>query len=230
MNNFDICAVTAFIILIFITIYMITTIKYNNKIDKKIKSILSEPFIVADAQDIHNYDKLREETKKLPDNFNEDTIKNPPPDKVIDYNYPDDKKDKKAYITEVDFGQDKPYPVVSCSNSSITNSMTSGPMNLLPSKIECSLPNKLTAENYYKTHYNARSIPMDDYHVRGANYMEYSDTPNPYANTRILSQNTKGLIPSATAYKNIPTGSNYAFYNTPAMPEQKIYNGPIYGF
>jgi hypothetical protein len=212
------CMLLTLIILILVTIYVTMTVKYNNKINNKIKSILTEPFIDADAQDIHNYDKLRAETKKMPDNFNDDIIKNPPADKVVDYNYPNDNKDKKAYITDVDFGQDKPYPVVSCSNSSITNSLTTGPMKLLPNQIECSLPNKLTAENYYKTHYNARSIPLEDYSIRGSNYMEYSDTPSPYANTRILSQNTKGLIPSATAYKNIPTGANYAFYNTPAMP------------
>ena len=212
------CMLFVLIILILMTIYVMMTVKYNNKINNKIKSILTEPFIDADAQDIHNYDKLRAETKKMPDNFNDDIIKNPPADKVVDYNYPNDNKDKKAYITDVDFGQDKPYPVVSCSNSSITNSLTTGPMKLLPNQIECSLPNKLTAENYYKTHYNARSIPLEDYSIRGSNYMEYSDTPSPYANTRILSQNTKGLIPSATAYKNIPTGANYAFYNTPAMP------------
>lgn len=252
MDNFDICMLIAFIIIIFITTYTIVVIKYNHKIDKKIKTILSEseseeltiqsnqilikepnqpdkqlePFIVADAQDIHNYDAIRADVKKLSDNFDDDTIKNPPINKIVNYNYPTNGKDTKAYITNVDFGQDKPYPVVSCSNSSITNSLTTGPMQLLPSQLECSLPNKLTAENYYKTHYNARSIPMDDYAVRGANYMDYSDTPNPYANTRILSQNTKGLIPSATAYKNIPTGSNYAFYNTPAMPEMKYYNTP----
>jgi hypothetical protein len=235
MENFDICMLVAFIIIIIITVYVIVTVKYNNKIDNKVKSILgespklfsndpmaqlndTEPFIVSDAQDLLNYDTFRKITQEMPDNFDDTVIKDPATTQVVDYNYPDDNKDKKAFVTDIDFGQDKPYPVVSCSNSSIINSLTTGPMKLLPGQIECSLPNKLTAENYYKTHYNARSIPMENQYVRGANYMQYSDTPSPYTTNRILSQNTKGLIPSATAYKNIPTGSNYAFYNTPAMP------------
>lgn len=219
MNNFDIGMIITFIILILVTIYLVIIKNYNDKINNKVKKMLEEPFIVADAQDFQNYDKLRLEVKKLPDNFNEDIIKNPPSDKIIDYNYPDDNKNKNAYITATDFGQDKPYPSVSCSNSSIINSLKTGPMQLLPSQLSCDLPNKLTAENYYKTHYNSRSIPMDDYSVRGANYMDFTDTVAPKnINTRILSQNTKGLIPSATEYRNIPTGSNYVFYGTPALP------------
>ena len=60
-------------------------------------------------------------------------------------------------------------------------------------------------------------VKMYDSMTKGANYMDYTNYVSPTQNTRILSQNTKGLIPSQTQYKNIPTGSNYAFYNTPAM-------------
>ncbi len=129
-------------------------------------------------------------------------------------------KKKDEYITNVDFGQDKPFPVVSCSNSSIINARKTGPMQLLPSKISCDQPNKLTAENYYKTKYNIRSIPMsNEYTIKGANYQEYSDFVNPHkSNIRILSQNTKGLPQNETIFKNIASGSNHAFHGTPAMP------------
>jgi hypothetical protein len=190
-----------------------------NKIDEKVKKMLEEPFIVSDAQDLNNYDAFREYVQKLPDNFDEDNIKNPPADKIVSDYGKGNNEVATPYITDINFGQDKPYPVVSCSNSSINHNMKSGPMKLVPDQISCGFPNKLTAENYYKTFYNARSIPLDNDAVRGANYGDYSDTVNPNdINVRILSQNTKGLIPSATAYRNIPTGSNYAFYNTPAMP------------
>jgi hypothetical protein len=217
METFDIFMMISLIGITLLTICIITNIKRKNKIDNKIKQIFNEPFIVSDAQDIHNYDIFREETKKMPDNFNDDTIKDPPANKVVDYSSPEP-KNKNAYKTDINFGQDNPYPVVSCSNSSIINSLKTGPMQLLPDQIECSKPNKLTAENYYKSLYNPRSIVMDNNMVKGANYMDYTNTVAPEKlNTRILSQNTKGLIPSQTAYRNIPTGSNYAFYNTPAM-------------
>ena len=124
-------------------------------------------------------------------------------------------------MTDIDFGASGSVKQsVSCSNSSINHAMKSGPLQLLPSQISCDQPNKLTAENYYKTKFNMRSIPMhNEYLVKGANYQEYTDFVDPNkSNIRILSQNTKGLIPSANLQKNIATGSNYAFYGTPAMP------------
>jgi hypothetical protein len=217
MDPFDIFMMISLIGITLLTICIITNIKHKTKIDNKIKQILNEPFIVADAQDIHHYDIFREETNKMPDNFNDDAIKDPPANKVVDYSS-SEPKNKNAYKTDINFGQDKPYPSVSCSNSSIINSLKTGPMQLLPDQIECNKPNKLTAENYYKSLYNPRSIVMYNNMVKGSNYMDYTNTVAPEKlNTRILSQNTKGLIPSQTAYRNIPTGSNYAFYNTPAM-------------
>ena len=127
---------------------------------------------------------------------------------------------EKAYITAADFGWDSPPQAVSCSNSSIAQKYKSGNKTLLPYQIGCGHPNKLTAENYYKTHYKMQVVPIEDYHVRGANYMDYNTYPTPYQtrNMWILSKNTKGLPPEQTKYPNIPTGYNYAFHNTPAMP------------
>jgi len=221
MNTFDISMIIIFIIIIAITLYISTKKNNNDKIDQKIKKILTEPFIVDDAKDINLYDDFRKYTKDKPDNFDPENVKNPPQDKIVDYNYPDADKNKKAYVTDIDFGASGSVKQsVSCSNSSINHAMKSGPLQLLPSQIECDQPNKLTAENYYKTKFNMRSIPMhNEYLVKGANYQEYTDFVDPNkSNIRILSQNTKGLIPSANLQKNIATGSNYAFYGTPAMP------------
>lgn len=132
------------------------------------------------------------------------------------------RKDKleKAYITSADFGWDAPNHYVSCANSSIAEQYKTGKKSLLPNKITCGYPNKLTSENYYKTHYKKQIVPIEDYLVRGYNYTDYSDFPTPYqvTNMRILSQNTKGLPPEQTKTKNIPLGYNFAFHNTPAMP------------
>ena len=195
-----------------------------------------EKFIVADAQDMHKYDKLRNQVLKESPTFNQDKIENPSKDDIVDYDKPkidDDfyygiingeprklteKLNKNAYLTSADFGWDAPFQTVSCANSSINDRFKSGPKQLLPSQISCGQPNKLTAENYYKTHYRAQVIPLEDYLVRGANYEEYSDSVHPTKiNVRILSLNTKGLPPDQTKYRNLPTGSNFAFHNTPAM-------------
>ncbi len=58
---------------------------------------------------------------------------------------------------------------------------------------------------------------LEDPNVRGYNYNEYSDFATPTQHIRIISQNTKGLPPNQMIYKNIPTGYNYAFHQTPAM-------------
>ena len=69
-----------------------------------------------------------------------------------------------------------------------------------------------------KTHYQAQIARLEDYAVRGSNYMEFSDYIHPTkSNIRILSQNTKGLPPKDVEYRNIPTGRNYGFHNTPSM-------------
>jgi hypothetical protein len=238
MNDIDISAIIIllFIIITMVTLYLKKILK-DDPLKTKINDILNkENFIVADAQDFHNYDKLRENVKKQDDNFNKERIANPPIDNIVNYDAEKDnneykiavvhgepkripeKTHEKSFITAVDFGWEAPFPVVSCSNSSINDRTKTGPKKMMPYQIGCGFPNKLTAENFYKTHYQATPIPLEDYVVRGANYMEYSDFPHPVkSNIRILSQNTKGLPPEQTKYKNVPSGYNYAFHNTPAM-------------
>jgi hypothetical protein len=266
------------IILLSIIIYLIyNKIKEssNENIKQQIDKLLintckNENFIVADAQDFHNYDKLTAELKKEPNNFDEDTLKNPSDKDIINYDdnikkpeinqnpensngiipkhtpipileenakkavpiakeidiIDSDKKkidDSKvkiedSYVTSIDFGWNAPFPLVSCANSSISEKYKTGPVKLLPMQIACGFPNKLTAENFYKTQYEATPIKLEDYMVRGANYLEYSSYIHPTnLNVRILSHNTKGLPEEDTIYKNIPSGANYAFHNTPAM-------------
>jgi hypothetical protein len=218
MDTFDIYIVVIFIILVIVTTVIAIHTNRKSKIDNKIKEILKEPFIVSDAQNIAHYDALKIEALKLPDNFNEDIIKNPPQDQVVNYEEPQVQKNTNAYKSVISFGDDKPYPSISCSNSSVNNPLKTGPMQLLPTQPTCDQPNKLTAENYYKNLYNPKAIKMDPGYVKGANYQEYTDFVAPdKINVRILSNNTKGLIPSAVEYKNIPSPNNYAFYNTPAL-------------
>ena len=237
MNKIDI---SIFILLVFVVMTLVFIKLYknpNNNIKNKVKEILKENFIVSDAQDLQNYQNLKQQVLDKPDNFNQERIINPPDkDKVEidnkkqDNNYqiqivngePKSNAGKlqfeKSFITASDFGWDNPFPLVSCANASIDNRFKSGPKKLLPRDISCGFPNKLTAENYYKTHYQAQVAKLEDSAVRGANYMEYSDYIHPTkSNIRILSQNTKGLPPNETKYKNIPTGYNYGFHNTPAM-------------
>jgi hypothetical protein len=207
-------------------------------VNDETKSIL-EKFTVSDAQNVNNYQEIQEKLNDTPNDFAYDRIAHPQSDDKVEYNKkPDDnefsiqvvenspanippidtKPDTKKFITSAEFGVDAPYPVVACANSSINDRYKSGPKKLLPYSISCGSPNKLTAENYYKTFYHADPIPLEDYFVRGANYDEYSSTANPYQiGSKILSENTKGLPPSETKYNNIPIGYNFAFHNSPAM-------------
>jgi len=130
---------------------------------------------------------------------------------------PVDQKEKQ-YITAVDVGMDNPYPMIGCANSSINDRYKTGPKRILPYQIACGHPNKLTSENYYKTFYKAEKIPIEDYRIKGSNYMDYTDSVNPLKlGVRILSYDTKGLPEEDMKYKNTPTGFGYAFHNTPAM-------------
>jgi len=248
MNKFDITIIIIFFIIVATLIFLQLKKKFNdynnNDIDNQVKYILEhkppkenikEEFIVADAQDFHNYDKLKDNVIKQDSNFDKERINNPPADKKLDYDKDknpnestimvvhgepkriEDKKNEKSFITAVDFGWDAPFPTTSCSNSSIDDRYKSGPKKLLPYEISCGYANKITAENFYKTHFTAQAASLEDYAVRGANYMEYSGFTHPSKNVRILSQNTKGLPPDQTKYKNIPTGFNYGFHNTPSM-------------
>ena len=231
-----------FVILIFTIIILANKIdkKIDTKIDKLIEDKVkkTEQFIVADAQDFHNYDKLRAEAVKKEDNFAKSDLDNPPPNKIVDYDQEIDKdkdfsmmvvhgnpqikrkeENKKAYVTDVDFGWEAPVQHVACANSSIAEKWRYGDKSLLPFQIGCNQPNKLTAENYYKTHYKAQIIPIEDYNVRGSNYLDYTSFMTPYQvrGYRILSENTKGLPPAETKIKNIPVAFNYSYHNTPAM-------------
>lgn len=238
MHKFDLSVMVFCFIIISILIFLKIKLIINNdtdNINNKIKNILDnnkEDFIVADAEDFHNYNILRANIKKESDTFDDEPkneSKSVNGDKkeegeysiTVKYNNPKlvpEKKEPKSFITAVDFGWDNPFPIVSCANSSIDERYKTGPKKLLPYQIACGYPNKLTGENFYKTHFMAQAANLEDYAVRGANYMEYSGFTHPTKlNVNILSQNTKGLPPDQSKYKNIPSGFNYAFYNTPAM-------------
>lgn len=207
--------------------------KNDSEKEDKVEKEKIENFIVSDAQEIGNYKELKEEYVRKPDNFakeklDKDKCALSDDDKKftmqVTNNDPEEKETKerldKAYITANDFGWEYPGNYVSCANSSIADKYKTGKKSLKPSQISCAAPNKLTAENYYKTHFKRQVIPIEDYHVRGYNYGDFTDYPTPYAtrDMRILSQNTKGLPKNETKSKHIPTGYNYAFHNTPAMP------------
>ena len=214
--------------------------------DKPVQKVLQEgkektkiePFIVSDAQDIHNYKELRNKTLKQSNTYQKEDIDNPLHQDTVDYDDP--KKDKefamrimhdeilypdrtitrrpKAYVTDVDFGWEAPKQITSCANSSIGARYGRGKHSLMPNQISCDCANKYTAENYYKTHFKKQVIPIEDKKVRGYNYLDYATSIPPYAiDFRILSQATKGLNPKDDRLRNIPHGFNYAFHNTPAM-------------
>lgn len=244
-KQIDIFFIGLFIVVIIAVIIQILFKPINNLIlnkttkeepDKKEDRI--ERFIVADAEDFHNYQKWRKMTMKDADNFAKSDLETPPPDKIVNYDKEIDRdkdfammvvhgkpsvereKDDKAFTTYHDFGWEGPKQHVACANASVSQQYNFGDKSLLPFKISCQEPNKLTAENYYKTHYRPQVIPIEDYYIRGANYLDYTSFMSPYQarGYRILSQNTKGLPPDQTKTANLPVGYNYAFHNTPAMP------------
>ena len=198
-----------------------------------------EKFIVADANDFLNYDKHKSRAEKEFNTFDYEKIDIPSNKDKVDYDRDKDDKDfytgiqydfkpiqakktvderkRKAYVSDVDFGWEAPRQTVSCANASISQRYKTGVKSLRPFQISCTRPNKLTAENYYRTHYNAQIIPIEDHLVRGSNYLDYSNWVEPSKiDFRILSQTTKGL-PESDSVRNIPTGWNYGFHNTPAM-------------
>lgn len=197
-----------------------------------------EKFTVSDAQDFHNYPELRNQVTKKTDNFDKQNLENPNSNSTVDYDTDASKqqdysiqvsygrepikeeKETKTFMTPSDFGWDTPRQAIGCSNSSIANRFKTGDHPLVPYQVACSGPNKLTAENYYKTQYRAQSIPIEDYHIRGYNYQDFASfaPPTQWSKLKILSQNTKGLSEEAMKTKNIPTGANYAFHGTPALP------------
>lgn len=173
-----------------------------------------EHFTVSDAQDVNNYPTLKEEALKYdPNNAPEIKVVSLPESNI--YEAP---KQERNYTCNSDFGFRAPSQYVACSNASIADRFKYGSEPIIPNQIACGSPNKLTAENYWKT-FDPRMIPMDPMHVKGYNYAEFGEYPTPYeaGKMRILSTNTKGLPPEALKSKNIPVGVNSA------MPQ----NGPI---
>ncbi len=192
-----------------------------------------EKFIVADANDFQNYRAHRERVMQKSDVF-EDEIDNSINKEScnkdddfytgITYDFRPieaqkrlDEHQHREYVSASDFGWESPRQYAACANSSISQKFKSGPKSLMPFQISCTRPNKITAENYYKTHYSVPVIPIEDHYVRGHNYMDYSNWVEPTKiDQRILSQSTKGL-PRDQRIAFIPTGWNYGFHNTPAM-------------
>ena len=297
MHTLDITIVIIFLVtIISITVILLLNSLDTQNIDKRVSEILNkedenESFTVSDAQDFHNYDKLRDQVLEMPNNFNKSRIINPPKSQGVDYednketkdnpnikintlvdkekleekknseenkclkprdSYDDSicntcipdtcrkkgekddnftmmvvhgepkpvpiKKHPRNYVCRSDYGWETPFPTVSCANSSIDSRFKTGPKKIIPGHIACGSPDGLTAENYYRTHFEAPIARLEDYRVKGWNYMDFSSAPHPTkSNIRILSQNTKGLPPKETEYRNVPTAANYAFHNTPAL-------------
>jgi hypothetical protein len=229
MHKYDFIAFLILILTIvaFILLGLIKKSKVEN-INVKMKDLLKkENFIVSDAQDFHNYEFLKDMVEHKKDNFNKDSLDSPAKDDVVNYDVEnnstdlikiDQKKDKNGYICVNNLGWDADFPYVACSNSSIDDKFRTGETKVKPYKVSCGFPNGVTSQNFYKYSYKAQPAYLEDYAIRGANYANYTDYVHPAkSDVWILSQNTKGLPPDQTKYRNIPTGQNYAFYGSPAM-------------
>ena len=220
----------------------------ENKISNK------EKFTVADANDFQNYNKIKNDTIKrynnkdfkdqdVPENNNEkkkDKDNDKDRCKIIEDEmghpriiYPSKpvervQKDGKVYVTDYDFGFEAPPHYVSCANSSIAQKWKTGKKSLIPYQISCDKPNKFTAENYYKVKHKIPVIPIIDYHIRGANYMNYINKVSPYKiDRRILSQTTKGISPAEQRKKIIPKGANYVDIPRASLPPHYPHNAPV---
>ncbi len=113
--------------------------------------------------------------------------------------YPDKKTidhqlEGKTYITSQDFGFEAPHQYVGCANSSLGQQWKKEKKNLIPHFMPCHQPNFLTSENYHKTRGYKHIAPIEDYHIRGSNYMDFMNKPTPYTiDMRILSHRVSGL-------------------------------------
>lgn len=166
-----------------------------------------ETFIVADAEDIHNYADLKNRVERKKDNFFKDRLDDPPESCTVKY----DTSGTNYMPCCSDFTMR--FPLEKCGNLSISQRYTTGPEDPRQYKVFCDNP----VRNFYQIF---KAIPgeLDDWYVRGSNYLDYTDYTHPKKNFKILSPNTKGLPYDQTIYRNIPEGSNFAFHNTPAMP------------
>lgn len=199
-----------------------------NKHENNASSNEKETFIVADAQNFQEYDDIK---KRNDGELDDHEIDNPEIMNIVDYNaddyviqtsYNDEKKEmgrnKDYYITPADFGFEGPQRFTSCANSSIAEKWKFSDKSLMPNQIACGSPNKIQASDYWKIHYKPHVLPLEDYKVRGYNYMDYSNKVQPYnIDFKILSQASKGIYPKDSRLRNIPTSSNYAFHDSPAM-------------
>jgi hypothetical protein len=165
--------------------------KNNNTISDNI-----EEFIVVDAQNIQNCDM-----KKLNN---------------LDKENSTDNLAKQIATTTLVIDKSVPSGAESIN---IYNSNLSKPMFYGTDSDVLNNSDKINNHTYKTIHFLGQTIPIDDATTKGYNYWQYSDDINPNAirYQRILSQNTKGLPPEDTRYKNIPVGWNYAFHNTPAF-------------
>lgn len=198
-----------------------------------------ENFIVADAQDFHNYENLKEKTMKMRDDFDEDDIDRP--DRHNTVKYDDDiatlqyvtkdepcknlkiKEQLKKEINKSDFGANYPTEFLACHNASVSQKFRSHGKNLLPNQISCQSPNKIQADEYYKINSDKMSVPLEDRYVRGYNYGDYSSAVEPTKiDIRILSKTTQGL---ATNGNNEDAPIKNASEETIRKPSNKLNDG-----
>ncbi|MBA42562.1 MAG: hypothetical protein CMF62_00950 [Magnetococcales bacterium] len=120
------------------------------------------------------------------------------------------------YIDAGDFGYQLPRVMKACQNSSISQKFISGKNKIKPFQTACNQRNGLTAENYYKTHFETPRLWLEDYKTLGYNYSDYDKSANPY-NTKykILPVGKKAYKPEKNRY--IPQAKNYVFGNSPAL-------------
>lgn len=211
-----------------------------SSINKKDEKDEKETFIVADAQNFQEYTEIK---KRNDGKLDHHEIDNPEIKDIVDYNvddyiiqtsYNDEKKEsgrnKNYYITPADFGFEEPQRFTSCENSSIAEKRkfgqhsnlgilkSRGNNSVLPNQIACGSSDKIKASDYWKIHYKPQVLPLEDYKVRGYNYMDYSNKVRPHnIDFKILSQASKGIYPKDSRLRNIPTSSNYAFHDSPSM-------------
>ena len=189
-----------------------------------------ESFIVADAQDIHNYQEIIGDALKKPNNFNKENIEDPDEKNVVKYDdnnvvkydeineknadTPYIEHGDKKYLNICDFGTNYPHQVAACHNTSISQKFKQCGKKLLPNQLSCSVPNKIQASDYYNTYYQKIAVPLEDRLVRGYNYAEYSNNVEPKKiDIKILTRTTQGNPYS----RELPESTNFAFHNTPAM-------------
>ena len=74
----------------------------------------------------------------------------------------------------------------------------------------------MTAENYYRTHFEYPRLWLEDYKTMGYNYTEYDKSANPYdTKYKILPVGKKPYKPEKNRY--IPQAKNHVFDNSPAL-------------